>query len=223
MTQGSMLTCNEWKALERQTRNKLPNTPKVYNTNPNALEIRYVMNQRSKWDQRDKTYWLSEITLETKTLIQPYKIKKTSTKWKQISNKKGTVIKISTTKLMWLRFYKEKRWVYLLVNLDTDGTFGDVPDTTGTTMVELVRHTLVDSPVNPNIDIVTDVVGSEVSGEGNGTLLPEWAREWISRARSQTMTGRHLFLLCISHSLPCSAWRCDDISRWKRSSSQNIY
>ena len=83
----------------------------------------------------------------------------------------------------------------MFVNLNANSTFGNVPDTTSTTVVELVWHTLVHSTVNPDINIIADVIGSEVSGKGDCTLLPEWTRERVSRARSQTMTSRHLLLL----------------------------
>jgi len=65
-------------------------------------------------------------------------------------------------------------------------------------MVELVRHALVDGAVNLDVDVIADVVGSEVSGEGDGSLLPEGAREGISGARPQTVTSRHLCLPRVS-------------------------
>ncbi|KAJ0857685.1 hypothetical protein HanRHA438_Chr13g0592971 [Helianthus annuus] len=36
-------------------------------------------------------------------------------------------------------------------------------DLTGTAMVELMRHTFVHGSVHLNIDIISDVVGSEIS------------------------------------------------------------
>lgn len=41
------------------------------------------------------------------------------------------------------------------------------------------------------VDIIVNVVGSEVCGEGDGTLLPEGTREGISSAGSQTVTSPH--------------------------------
>lgn len=46
--------------------------------------------------------------------------------------------------------------------------------------------------VNLDVNVVADVKGPEIGGEGNGSLLPEWAREGVSRARSQSMSGRHI-------------------------------
>lgn len=85
--------------------------------------------------------------------------------------------------------------VYLLVDLNADSALGDIPDTSGATMVELMRHTLLDCAINLDVDVVSDFVGAEVGGDGNGTLLPEWPRERVSSSRSQTMTGRHFQLL----------------------------
>jgi hypothetical protein len=42
----------------------------------------------------------------------------------------------------------------------------------------------VNGAVNPNINIIADVIGSEVSSKSDCTLLPEWTREGISGARS---------------------------------------
>lgn len=61
-------------------------------------------------------------------------------------------------------------------------------------MIEFVGHSFVDSAVNLNVDIIADVVGSEVGGEGDGTLLPEGTREGVSGSRSQTVSCRHLSL-----------------------------
>lgn len=53
----------------------------------------------------------------------------------------------------------------------------------------------MDGAVNFNVDVITDLVGAEVGGECDGSLLPEWAREGVSGATSQTMTRRHFHLL----------------------------
>lgn len=46
----------------------------------------------------------------------------------------------------------------LLVHLDTNSSLGNVPYATGTAMVELVRHTLVNGTVNFYVNIVSDSV-----------------------------------------------------------------
>lgn len=58
-------------------------------------------------------------------------------------------------------------------------------------MVELVRHSLVDSTVNLNVDIVADFIGPQVGGQIDSSLLPEPPLEQISRPRPQSVTGRH--------------------------------
>ena len=79
----------------------------------------------------------------------------------------------------------------LFVDFNTDGSLGDVPDTTGTTVVELVRHTLVDRTVHFHIDVIADLEGPEVSGQWNCTLLPEPPREQIPRSSTNSMSCRH--------------------------------
>jgi hypothetical protein len=58
-------------------------------------------------------------------------------------------------------------------------------------MVELVRHTLVDSAVNLDVYIVSNLVGSEVGCQWNVTLLSEGTSKEISCARPETVTSRH--------------------------------
>lgn len=64
-------------------------------------------------------------------------------------------------------------------------------------MVELMWHTLVNSAVNLDIDIVTDLEGPEIGGEGYVTLLPEGPSKEISGPRTNTMTSRHFLSLCV--------------------------
>ena len=90
-----------------------------------------------------------------------------------------------------------RRLIYLLVDLDADGAFGDIPDTSGTSMVELVRHTLVDSAVNLDVNIVSNLVGSEVGCQWNVTLLSEGTSKEISCARPETVTSRHFVFVFV--------------------------
>ena len=58
-------------------------------------------------------------------------------------------------------------------------------------MVELVGHAFVNGAVYLDVDIVAYLVCSEISGEGDVTLLPEGTSEEISSARPETVTSRH--------------------------------
>ncbi|PON74469.1 hypothetical protein TorRG33x02_247410 [Trema orientale] len=58
-------------------------------------------------------------------------------------------------------------------------------------MVELVRHTLVDGAVHLDIDVVSNLVGLEVGGERDVTLLPKGPREEIASSGPETVSSRH--------------------------------
>ena len=81
--------------------------------------------------------------------------------------------------------------IYLLVHFHTDSSLGDIPNTAGTSMVELVRHALVDGAVHLDVDVLADLEGPEVGGERDVTLLPEGTGEQVASSRSETVTGRH--------------------------------
>ncbi len=51
--------------------------------------------------------------------------------------------------------------VDLLVDSDTDGTLGHVENNSGTSVVVLERHTLVDGRIHFNVDIVSSLDGTE--------------------------------------------------------------
>lgn len=73
-----------------------------------------------------------------------------------------------------------------LVNLDTDGALGDVPNDTGLSVVELVGHTLLDGTITDNIDNLTELEDLEVTSGGNGSTSSELLREQVSGAGSVT-------------------------------------
>jgi len=61
----------------------------------------------------------------------------------------------------------------LLVDDDTDGVLGHIENATSLTMVELVRHALVDGTVGDHIDEVVLPVGLHDLREVDGTVLSE--------------------------------------------------
>jgi hypothetical protein len=80
---------------------------------------------------------------------------------------------------------------YLLIDLNADGALGDVPDASRAAVVELVRHALVDGAIHLDVDVVADLVGAQVGGERDVTLLAEGAREGVARARADPVAGWH--------------------------------
>lgn len=79
----------------------------------------------------------------------------------------------------------------LLVDLDADGSLGNIPDSTSASVVELMWHTLVDGAVHLDVDVITDLVGAQVGRQGNVALLPEWTGKEIPCPRAQSMPSRH--------------------------------
>jgi hypothetical protein len=80
----------------------------------------------------------------------------------------------------------------LLVHDHTHGALGHVPHNPGATVVELVRHALVDGAVHLDVDILPDLEVAQVGRQGDVPLMPEGAREQVSRPGAQSMAGRHV-------------------------------
>lgn len=70
-------------------------------------------------------------------------------------------------------------------------------------MVELVGHTLVDGAVHFDVDIVADLIGPKVGGEGDVTLLPEGPSKEIPGPRTKTVTSRHFRSLALEEEDMC--------------------
>lgn len=81
---------------------------------------------------------------------------------------------------------------YLLVHFNTNRALGNVPDLTSAAVVELVGHALVNGAINLDIDVIADVVGSQIGGQRNVTLLSEAPGEEIASPTSKSMSGRHV-------------------------------
>ena len=63
---------------------------------------------------------------------------------------------------------KKKEKTNSLVDFDTNGGLGDVPDTAGLTVVELVGHTLVNGTISLDVNNVSDLKGEKGGGGGEG-------------------------------------------------------
>lgn len=79
-----------------------------------------------------------------------------------------------------------------LVDDDTDGVLGDVVDSTGFTVVDLMWHTLLDGTVTFDIDDVASFVDVHVGGETWHTLASELLGEHVTGSPSFTMGVGHL-------------------------------
>ena len=72
----------------------------------------------------------------------------------------------------------------VLVHTNTNSGLGNVENDTGTSVVVLVGHTLVDGRVGKDIDVVTNLHGEEVLGEVGHTMLPELLGKHVARTRT---------------------------------------
>ena len=77
------------------------------------------------------------------------------------------------------------------VDLNTDGTAGDVEHNTSAAVVVLVGHTLVDSTISLDVYVVTDLHVTQVSGQGRKTALAEVLGEHVAGASTVTVGVRH--------------------------------
>lgn len=85
----------------------------------------------------------------------------------------------------------------LLVNDDTDGVLGNVEDATGLSVVELVRHALVDGAVSDNVNEVTLFVSLHDLREMDGPVLSESLGKQVSCSSSLSVCVRHLYFLIV--------------------------
>ncbi|GIL77657.1 hypothetical protein Vretimale_6781, partial [Volvox reticuliferus] len=85
-----------------------------------------------------------------------------------------------------------------LVDLHADGALGNVPDDASLTLIPLVWHTLMDSTIDLDVDIIPKLVGPQVSGQRNVALLAEATGKHMPRAGTKTLAARHSSLLFCS-------------------------
>jgi len=78
----------------------------------------------------------------------------------------------------------EDATVNKFVYTNTNSRLRYVKDNTSTSMVMLVRHTLVDGGVCKDIYVITDLDGEEVLGEVGHAMFPKFLGEHVARTRT---------------------------------------
>lgn len=104
----------------------------------------------------------------------------------------------------------------LLVYFDADGALSDVPDPTGTTVVELMRHAFVNGTIHLDVNIISDLVGTKVGGQGDVPLLPERTGKEVPSAGTKPMTSRHPLRPSLLLPLRCTASCGLEDEEWNR-------
>ena len=79
----------------------------------------------------------------------------------------------------------------LFVNDDTNGPSGDVENASGGSVVDLVRHALLESSVALDVDDVSLAVAGEVGLEPDRPLLAEILGEHVTRSATDTLGVGH--------------------------------
>lgn len=70
------------------------------------------------------------------------------------------------------------------VDTDTNSRLRDIKDNTGSSMVSLVRHTLVDGRIGKDINVVTDLDRHQVLRKVRESMLTERLGKHSARTRS---------------------------------------
>lgn len=79
-----------------------------------------------------------------------------------------------------------------LVDDDSDGSSGDVEDSSGSSVVSLEWHTLLESSIGLDIDKISALVLGVVGGEVLNSVLAEVASEHVTRSASETLGVSHI-------------------------------
>lgn len=84
----------------------------------------------------------------------------------------------------------------LFVDDDSDGSGVDVEDASGTSVIVLVGHALVDGSVDSNVNDVSDLVAGEGLGDVDSSMLLESLSELVSGSAFVSVAVGHLSSKC---------------------------
>ena len=90
--------------------------------------------------------------------------------------------------------FRDDSCVNALVADDTNGVGCDVEHSSGLTVIEFMRHTIMNRAIRDDVNVVSNLVVDEVSAESGRSVFPEWFGEQISRSCSETEAVWHLSL-----------------------------
>ena len=80
---------------------------------------------------------------------------------------------------------------HLLVHLHTHSGLGDIKNDSSASVVTLEGHTLVNSSVGHNIDVVTYVIAAHVRRERNHSVVAESSLEHVTSTGTISVSVRH--------------------------------
>ena len=84
----------------------------------------------------------------------------------------------------------------LLVDKYTYSALGDVPDTASTSVIEAIRHTLMDCTVRHDIYVITDFVSSKIGGHRWQAILSERFLEQVASVPPDTSCLTTTHFIC---------------------------
>ena len=79
----------------------------------------------------------------------------------------------------------------LLVDLHTHSSLGHVENDSSSTVISLEGHTLVNSSVRYDIDVVSNSVATHVSGERNHSVIAETSLKHVTSTGTISVSVRH--------------------------------
>ncbi len=85
----------------------------------------------------------------------------------------------------------------LLVDNNAQSSGVDVEDCSSSSVIVLVRHTLVDWTINDDVNDISDLVGSQVLWHSDNSVVSETLLEFVSGSSFISVTVGHLWTIII--------------------------